>query len=229
MRVDRLFHGNCIELVFFGKLGKRNHIARQGVAHDIVLEDISLALKSRSVLLFVSRQAVCVFQMFGNGGKRAARVAQIGDHCALLLCERKGLVFVFQKERLCFERRLAEARLDALRELAVKGIEIAAVQGIAIVMLCFWHAAYAPDGLHLESFVHIFTQFDENMRPRAVPARRDGLLDDDGNLYAVVVGDVVEVFMPLRKPYGERACLVCNALAFKKLLHRVQKQVGIVG
>ena len=66
----------------------------------------------------------------------------------------------------------------------------------------FRHAANPSDCLNFKRFVHVLTQFDQNMRSRTVPTGGDSLFDNNRDWLGVRLFDTVQILFLVRQPDG---------------------------
>ena len=118
--------------------------------------------------------------------------------------------------------------LSALSKITVKGVQIATVKQIISVMARFRHSAYAANCLNFKSFVHSFAKLYKNMRARAIPASRNGLLYNHRDLLSVIIFYAVKIVVAGRKPNRKRSVFNGNSILFKPFDNGIQKRVRTV-
>lgn len=76
-------------------------------------------------------------------------------------------------------------------------------------MLCLWYTTNSADGLNLKALAHAFSQFDENLGTRAVPAGADGLFHKKKHRDSISHGQIVwQVLFIFTHPLADHAIIV---------------------
>ena len=140
-----------------------------------------------------------------------------------------AFVFVFQEQSTSIERTFTKRHFHACGELFVEGVEIAAIEKVAFVVLRFGHTADTSDGLYLKGFVHIVAELDEDVSAWAIPSCCDRLLDDDGFLLTVGSFDTFKVLVHIGEPTSDPSVLVGDALGVEVAFNSVLQALRLVG
>ena len=87
-------------------------------------------------------------------------------------------------------------------------------------MLCLWHTTNSANGLNLKALAHAFSQFDENLGTRAVPAGADGLFHKKKHRDSIILGQIVrQVLFIFTHPLADHAIIVGVAHRLQFLLY----------
>ena len=203
----------------FGNSRGADELAMQSLTEDLVTKNISGICHQHLILLLIAAQLVFLDQCGIHLVQHLTLTEAVKIEVTDLLFQRECFAHRFQEQAAGFIRLIHIGKQPRF-VFFIKGVHIAEVQKVILVVSGLRHSADTTDGLDFKVLAHAFTQLHENLGTGTIPSCADGLFHEQEHGLCIILGQIVrEVFFVLAHPFADHAVVVGVSHRFQLALH----------